>query len=77
MCFFIAQGNVETKSICCFYVDEIDKLVLRFFYNYCPGKEAALVSIVVSLPCTAYLCGTFTGVMGRTSLFFQFKNLIH
>ena len=26
---------------------------------YCPCKEAALVSIVVSLPCTAYLCGTF------------------
>ena len=25
---------------------------------YCPGKEAALGIIVVSLPCTAYLCGT-------------------
>jgi len=23
----------------------------------CPGKEAALGSIVVSLSCTAYLCG--------------------
>jgi len=26
---------------------------------YCPGKEAAMVSIVVSLPCTAYQCGAF------------------
>ena len=26
-------------------------------FNYCPGKEAALVSIVVSLTCTAYQCG--------------------
>ena len=24
---------------------------------YCPGKEAAMSIIVVSLPCTAYLCG--------------------
>ena len=24
---------------------------------YCPGKEEALVIIVVSLPCTSYLCG--------------------
>ena len=24
---------------------------------YCPGKETAMVIIVVSLPCTAYLCG--------------------
>ena len=24
---------------------------------YYPGKEAAMVIIVVSLPCTAYLCG--------------------
>ena len=28
-------------------------------YFHCPGKEAAMVSIVVSLPCTAYLCGSF------------------
>ncbi|MBC7687471.1 MAG: hypothetical protein H7211_04755 [Aquabacterium sp.] len=31
----------------------------RALYNhllfYCPGKEAAMVIIVVSLPCTAYL----------------------
>ena len=27
-------------------------------YFYCPGKEAALVIIVVSLPCTAYQCGS-------------------
>ena len=27
--------------------------------NYCPGKQAALVIIVVSLPCTTYLCGAF------------------
>ena len=28
--------------------------------NYCPGKEAALVINVVSLPYTAYQCGSFT-----------------
>jgi len=27
------------------------------FAFYCPGKEAALVNIVVSLTCAAYLCG--------------------
>ena len=28
------------------------------FYNiFCPGKEVALGIIVVSLPCTSYLCG--------------------
>ena len=26
---------------------------------YCPGKKAAVVIIVVSLPCTAYQCGSF------------------
>ena len=32
----------------------------NFLYNntYCPGKEAALVIIVVSLPYTAYHCGS-------------------
>ena len=25
---------------------------------YCPGKEAAMGIILVSLPCTAYLCGS-------------------
>ena len=35
--------------------------------NYCPSKEAAMVIIVVSLPCTAHLWGaliafcTYTG----------------
>ena len=27
-------------------------------YPFCPGKEAALVIIVVSLPYTAYLCAS-------------------
>ena len=27
---------------------------------FCPGEEAALGIIVVSLPCTAYLCGALT-----------------
>ena len=26
---------------------------------FCPNKEAAVGSIVVSLPCTTYQCGTF------------------
>jgi len=26
--------------------------------NFCPGKEAAMGIIVVSLPCTTYQCGT-------------------
>ena len=29
-----------------------------FHYFYCPNKEAALGSIVVSLSCTTYHCGS-------------------
>ena len=39
--------------------------VMAFFYKrkksshtYCSNKEAAMGIIVVSLPCTAYLCGS-------------------
>ena len=35
-------------------------LFFRLFnFFYCPGKEAAMWIIVVSLPFTEYLCGTF------------------
>ena len=30
-----------------------------FFKFFCPGNEAALWIIVVSLPYTSYLCGAF------------------
>ena len=36
-------------------------VIMLLFYTIlsnCPGKEAALVIIVVSLPCTAYHCGS-------------------
>ena len=32
--------------------------------KFCPGKEAALVIIVVSLTCTAYLCGALIEFYG-------------
>ena len=32
------------------------KQYLNSFSFYCPGKEAAVVILVVSLPCTAYQC---------------------
>ena len=35
-----------------FYLDLLLKI-------YCPSKEASMGSIVVSLPCTTYLCGSF------------------
>ena len=41
-------------------------LWLRLVYYYCPGYEAMCI-IVVSLSCTAYLCGSFTGVICRSS----------
>ncbi|MBC7688176.1 MAG: hypothetical protein H7211_08355 [Aquabacterium sp.] len=34
---------------------------------HCPGKEAAMVIIVVSLPCTAYLCGTLIALLAGVS----------
>ena len=38
-------------------------ILLPFFYGalwfYCPGKEAAMGIVVVSLPCTANQCGSF------------------
>ena len=38
-------------------------ILLPFFYGalwfLLPGKEAAMGFIVVSLPCTAYQCGSF------------------
>ena len=41
-------------------------IIGRHFYgvnkNCCPGKEAALGIIVVSLTCTAYLCGSLIGI---------------
>ena len=49
-------------AICAFSVVKFFYLVSFFFhtcYNYWPGKEDAMVIIVVSLPCTAYLCGSF------------------
>ena len=38
-------------------------------YIYCPGKEAALGSIVVSLTCTKYLCGAFITLCSKTQLY--------
>ena len=40
--------------------------VLKQAAVFCPGKEAALVIIVVSLPCTAYLCGSLIVFCRRT-----------
>ena len=37
----------------------MDHLIFCAGNSFCPGKEAALVSIVVSLSCTAYQCGSF------------------
>ncbi|MBC7687595.1 MAG: hypothetical protein H7211_05390 [Aquabacterium sp.] len=39
--------------------------VIRFIIYY-PGKEAAMGIIVVSLPCTAYQCGSFIGMIGKS-----------
>ena len=36
----------------------MDHLIFCAGNSFCPGKEAALVSIVVSLSCTAYQCGS-------------------
>ena len=49
-------------AVCALFCCYILYLVSFFFhtcYNYWPGKEDAMVIIVVSLPCTAYLCGSF------------------
>ncbi len=35
--------------------------------DYCPGKEAAMGSIVVSLPCTTYLWGYLIMLSGKTT----------
>ena len=34
------------------------KKVSFFYYSFYPSEDAALVIIVVSLPCTTYLCGS-------------------
>ena len=41
-------------------------------YCYCPGKEAAMSIIVVSLPCTAYLCGALIALYFQQVLNFVF-----
>ena len=35
---------------------------------FCPGKEAAMVIIVVSLPCTAYLWATLIMLLIKTQI---------
>ena len=54
------QQQQQRDDMITFFQNGIAKVV-KYFHkrgcNYCPGKEAALGIIVVSLPCTVYLWG--------------------
>ena len=44
--------------------------------DYCPGKEAAMVIIVVSLSCTVYLWGAFIALCTKSQIIVRIPMLL-
>ena len=81
------------KNVCCVNIREIHSNFVNHLNQVnqlnsgsdilCPNKEAALVIIVVSLPCTIYLCGSFPALWNTrsyqryTNIFSPAKGLIY